>query len=145
LGATLGEQWTTRDLFRRLYAENPREAWLNVPMVDLMRDARSNGLPLAALTNDLSGFHGPEWAPKQDFFALFQVIVDAADTGISKPDPRAFAAGADALGLPPSDIVFIDDMPWNVSAAAEFGLRAIHVSYDEPVPAIEQARDLLGL
>jgi putative hydrolase of the HAD superfamily len=145
LGATLGQQWATRDLINRLYAEIPREVWLNTAMVDLMRDARSADLPLAALTNDLSYFHGADWAPRQDFFALFDVIIDAADTGVLKPDPRAFEAGADALGMAPSDIVFLDDMPWNVSAAAAFGLRAIQVCYDGPEAAIEQTRLLLGL
>jgi putative hydrolase of the HAD superfamily len=145
LGATLGERWSTRDLVERLYAENPREVWLNAAVVELMRDVRAAGLPLGALTNDLSYFHGPDWAPQQDFFSLFQVIVDAADTGVLKPDQRAFAAGADALGLPPSDIVFLDDMPWNVSAASAFGLQAIQVSYDEPEAAITHARSLLGL
>jgi putative hydrolase of the HAD superfamily len=145
LGATLDADWSTRDLIERLYRENPRDVWLNAPMVELMRDARSAGLALGALTNDLSYFHGADWAPQQDFFALFQVIVDAADIGVLKPDPRAFAAGADALGLPPSDIVFLDDMPWNVSAGADFGFHAIRVSYDEPEAAIEQARALLGL
>ncbi len=74
------------------------------------------------------------------------MIVDAADTGVLKPDPRAFAAGADALGLPPAEIVFLDDMPWNVSGGA--GLRVARdpgVSYDEPEAAIAQARSLLGL
>jgi putative hydrolase of the HAD superfamily len=84
-------------------------------------------------------------SPRQDFFALFDVIIDAADTGVLKPDPRAFEAGADALGMAPSDIVFLDDMPWNVSAAAAFGLRAIQVCYDGPEAAIEQTRLLLGL
>jgi putative hydrolase of the HAD superfamily len=145
LGAAVGADWSTRDLIERLYRENPREVWLNAPMVELMREARSAGIGLAALTNDLSYFHGPDWAPKQDFFALFQVIVDAADIGVLKPDPRAFAAGADALGLPAAEIVFLDDMPWNVSAGAGFGFHSIRVSYDEPEAAIAQARGLLGL
>ena len=72
-------------------------------------------------------------------------IVDASVTGVRKPDPRAFGAAARALGLPPGRIVFLDDMPWNVAAAAQAGLLAVRVPPGGPGPAVDTARDLLGL
>ena len=62
-----------------------------------------------------------------------------------KPDPRAFGQGAEALGLPAEQIVFLDDMPWNAEAARQAGMVAVQVPWDDPGPAIEIARNLLGL
>jgi len=73
------------------------------------------------------------------------VIVDASLTGVMKPDPRAFRGGAEALGLPAEQIVFLDDMPWNVDGARQAGMTAIRVPWDDPGPAIDTARNLLDL
>ena len=62
-----------------------------------------------------------------------------------KPDPRAFATGAQALGLEPAQIVFLDDMPWNVAGGLAAGLQAIEVRYADPHLAIDEARTRLGL
>ena len=98
LGAAIGEQWDTRTMINRIY-EGPSEDWLVPEVNELMRDVKAAGLPLGALTNDLEDFHGREWVERQEWLKLFDVIVDASTTGILKPDPRAYAAGADALGL----------------------------------------------
>ncbi len=82
---------------------------------------------------------------QQDYLKLFDVIVDASVTGVRKPDPRAFLAAAEALRRPPGQAVFLDDMPWNVAAAAEVGMLAVQVPQDRPGPAVGAARDLLGL
>jgi putative hydrolase of the HAD superfamily len=113
--------------------------------VDLMTDVKAAGLPLGALTNDLAAFHGPGWVERQEHLKLFDVIVDASLTGVMKPDPRAFRGGTDALGLPAEQIVFLDDMPWNVDGAREAGLTAVRVPWDDPGPAIDTARELLRL
>jgi putative hydrolase of the HAD superfamily len=144
VGAALGETWDTRAMMERLYAL-PREEWLRADVVRLMADTRAAGLPLGALTNDMADFHGPDWVARQDYLRLFDVIVDASVTGVRKPDPRAFGAAARALGLPPGRIVFLDDMPWNVAAAAQAGLLAVRVPPGGPGPAVDTARDLLGL
>ena len=73
------------------------------------------------------------------------VIVDASLTGVMKPDPRAFRGGTEALGLPADRIVYLDDMPWNVEAARQAGMTAVRVPLDGPGPAIDTARELLGL
>jgi putative hydrolase of the HAD superfamily len=143
-GAAVGESWDTRAMMNRLY-ELPREYWLRAQMVDLMTDVKAAGLRLGALTNDMTAFHGPGWVEQQEHLKLFDVIVDASLTGVLKPDPRAFASGAEALGLPAEQIVFLDDMPWNVEGARQAGLKAVRVPWDDPRPAIDTARELLGL
>ena len=98
LGAELGQTWDTRAMITALY-DMPRSEWLVQPTIDLMRDTKAAGLPLGALTNDLQDFHGQDWVRRQDWLRLFDVVVDASLTGVMKPAPEAFAAGAEALGL----------------------------------------------
>jgi putative hydrolase of the HAD superfamily len=100
---------------------------------------------VGALTNDMTAFHGPEWVARQEHLKLFDVIVDASLTGVMKPDPRAFRDGAEALGLPAEQIVFLDDMPWNTEGARQAGMTAVRVPWDDPAPAIDTARELLRL
>ena len=144
LGAAVGETWDFRALMDRFYAL-PEEEWLCAGTIELMTDAKAAGLRVGALTNDMTAFHGPEWVARQQHLKLFDVIVDASLTGVMKPDPRAFRGGADELGVPAEQIVFLDDMPWNVEGARQAGMTAIRVPWDDPVPAIDTARGLLRL
>jgi len=144
LGAAVGETWDTRVLMSRFY-ELPEQEWVCAGTVELMTDAKAAGLRLGALTNDMTAFHGPEWVARQEHLKLFDVIVDASLTGVMKPDPAAFRGGAEALGLPVEQIVFLDDMPWNVEGARQAGMTAIGVPWDDPGPALDTARNLLGL
>ena len=144
LGAALGQTWDTRILMDRFY-ELPEQEWLCAGTVELMTDAKAAGLRVGALTNDMTAFHGPEWIARQEHLKLFDVIVDASLTGVMKPDPAAFRGGIEALGLPAEQIVFLDDMPWNVDGARRAGMAAVRVPWGDPAPAIDTARDLLGL
>jgi putative hydrolase of the HAD superfamily len=144
LGAAVGETWDTRALMDRFY-QLPEHEWLYAPTIELMTDAKAAGLRVGALTNDMTAFHGPEWVARQAHLKLFDVIVDASLTGVMKPDPRAFRDGAEALGVPAGQILFLDDMPWNVEGARQAGMTAVRVPWDNPAPAIDTARALLGL
>lgn len=144
LGAAVGEQWDTRNMINRIY-DSPPEDWLVPDVNELMRDAKAAGVPLGALTNDLEDFHGREWVEGQDWLKVFDVIVDASITKILKPDPRAYALGAEAIGVAPEQIVYLDDMPWNIAGGVAAGLQAIQVGHDDPAPAVAEARRRLGL
>ena len=144
LGAAVGETWDFRALMDRFYAL-PEEEWLCAGTIELMTDVKAAELRVGALTNDMTAFHGPEWVARQEHLKLFDVIVDASLTGVMKPDPRAFRGGTDALGVPAEQIVFLDDMPWNIDGARQAGMTAVRVPWDDPVPAIDTARELLRL
>ena len=144
LGAAIGETWGTRDLMDRFY-QLPESEWLCAATLELMADVKTAGLRLGALTNDMTAFHGPEWVAQQEHLKLFDVIVDASLTGVLKPDPAAFRGGIEAMELPAGQIVFLDDMPWNIEGALRAGLKAVQVPWDDPRPATDIARKLLGL
>ncbi len=47
--------------------------------------------------------------------------------------------------LPAEQVVFPDDMAWNVEGARRAGMTAVQVPWDGPGPAIDTARKLLRL
>ncbi|WP_030910622.1 HAD family hydrolase [Streptomyces sp. NRRL F-5126] len=56
----------------------------------------------------------------------FEAVVCAAEIGVGKPAPAAFAAACEALRLPPGDVVYIGDEPdVDAAAATAAGLAAV--------------------
>lgn len=49
------------------------------------------------------------------------------EIGVRKPDPRAFEALTDTMGVPPERTVFIDDSADNIRACVDLGFRGIHL------------------
>lgn len=90
-----------------------------------LRSLRARGLRLAVLTNfelpsvDLALQHAgidPAW---------FNVLLSSSMLGRSKPDPDTYLAAADALELPPSACLFVDDILENVEGACAVGMRGV--------------------
>jgi putative hydrolase of the HAD superfamily len=59
------------------------------------------------------------------FAEMTDLIIYSHEEGIAKPDPRIFKLTCDRLGVPPGEIVFLDDSERIVAAACEFGIHAI--------------------
>lgn len=77
------------------------------------------------------------------FPELFDGVVISGEEGIRKPDPEIYALGAERIGLPPADVVFVDDLPGNLKPARELGMGTVHhVRAEETIPQLE---DLLGV
>lgn len=76
------------------------------------------------------------------------VWVDAArsavEIGAAKPDPRAYQAIADALGVPLSACLVLDDKPPLVEGARQAGARAVLVCRGE-APSVAHLTDLYQL
>lgn len=143
LGAELGQTWDAHTMFSRL--GDAETGYVNDCVIALIVDAKAAGIAVCALTNDLVDFHGRPWVERQDWLALFDSVIDASVTGVLKPDPRAYAAAARVLRLPPERIVYLDDMPCNVEGGRLAGFHAIEVTYAEPDAAVAEARSLLAL
>ncbi len=58
-------------------------------------------------------------------FEHFDVVIDSSDVGIRKPDPRIYKALIDRVGEPAEAIVFVDDLPENLPAAADLGINTV--------------------
>ena len=61
-------------------------------------------------------------------FARFDHVIESAKAGVRKPDPRIYAMMCDALGVSPSECVYLDDLGINCKPAAAMGMAAIKVT-----------------
>jgi putative hydrolase of the HAD superfamily len=55
------------------------------------------------------------------FSQMTDVIIYSHETGLSKPDPRIYRLACDRLGILPEEMIFVDDLEPNVTAAVELG------------------------
>lgn len=88
-----------------------------IPTGDYVVGMLSNNVPVLAdrVRNDLRMQRIEHW-------------VFSHEIGVRKPDPRAYQALSDALGVPPEATVFIDDAERNVAAARSAGFKTIHMT-----------------
>lgn len=142
VGTALGRPgWALQEFMHLLFAHSG----LRPGAERLVADARAGGIPVGVLTNDLRAFHGEDAMTSHPFLAGVDVLVDGSDTGVLKPDPRAYATAAQRLGLAPGEIVFVDDMPWSVEGARRAGMVTVLLDYRDPDAAFDAARAAVGL
>ncbi len=111
----------------------------------LILDAKAAGLPVGALTNDLTAFHDQAWIDRMSVIREFDVLVDGRRDGVMKPDPAAYRLVAERLGVAPEDCVFVDDQPGNLAGAEAVGMVPVHLDPVDPESGFAEARRLLGL
>jgi HAD superfamily hydrolase (TIGR01509 family) len=68
----------------------------------------------------------------------------SCNTGIRKPDPRAFTGAAEALGVPSEACLFVDDRPVNCAAARAVGMQALEFRSASELAAELARRGLLA-
>ena len=74
---------------------------------------------------------------------LFDGWVISGEEGIRKPDPAIYALGAERIGLPPEEIVFVDDLRGNLKPAREMGMATVHhVRAQETIAQLEELLDV---
>jgi putative hydrolase of the HAD superfamily len=133
-----------RSMFRSITAVVPDELF-DDDAVALMRDARAVGRRVGVLSNDAYAIQGHAFFDAHPAFHELDAFVDASDIGVSKPEPGAYRAAAEALGLATEDVVFLDDAAENVEGARAVGMFGIQVDPGQATDAFAKARELLGL
>ncbi|HEY1918136.1 MAG TPA: HAD-IA family hydrolase [Streptosporangiaceae bacterium] len=111
----------------------------------LVADVQAAGLSAGVLSNDLAAFHDDDWLDRQEMLRTVDVVVDASVEAVLKPDPEIYLIAARRLGVPPERVVFVDDIPWNVTGAQAVGMTAFLLDLAEPGLAFGLARKALGL
>lgn len=56
---------------------------------------------------------------------LFDEVILSNEEGVTKPNPLAYEAAAERLGLPPDECIMIDDRPENCRGAEATGMKSI--------------------
>lgn len=145
VGRLLGEDWTEMATFvRRARGADPA-AVIRPEALAAIGAARAAGCRLAILSNELDLFYGADFRRRLPLLSSFELIVDATHSGVLKPDPRAYAAVTDGLGLPAGACVFVDDQVRNVEGARRAGWHAVHFDVRDPAAGYAQALALLDV
>jgi epoxide hydrolase-like predicted phosphatase len=77
-----------------------------------------------------------------DVRAEFDVYVNSALVGLSKPDPSIYRLTLERLDVEPKQAVFLDDLVRNVDSAREVGIHAIQ--FVNPQTSLADLEALLG-
>jgi putative hydrolase of the HAD superfamily len=145
VGRLIGKDWTSMMQFVQRARGAEAELVLRPEARAAILAAKADGVRLAILSNELDLFYGVEFRKKFPLIEHFEVIIDATYTKILKPDPRAYALCLEALKLPASACVFVDDQLKNVEGARAVGIPTIHFDVTNPKSSYAQALALLGV
>lgn len=111
----------TREAIARYCYESARSCTAEArPMLEEL----AQDYPLVLVSN----FYGNLEAVITDFglAEYFKAVIESARVGVRKPDPAIFRLGAEALGLPPEEILVIgDSMDNDILPAASLGCRTL--------------------
>ncbi|MGH1415212.1 MAG: HAD-IA family hydrolase [Pelagimonas sp.] len=140
-----GNTWTEMSQFVRAARGAEPAKIIRPQALEAIARTKAAGLKLAILSNELDLFYGSDFRGKLPFLADFDVIHDATHTGILKPDPRAYTACLDLLGLPPQACVFVDDQARNIKGAQAVGMATVQFDVARPAASYSEALRLLGL
>lgn len=95
----------------------------NEPLLDYFDSLRSR-CRTAILSNSFVGARERE-NQRYGYEARCELVVYSHEEGLEKPDPRSYLLVCDRLGIPPAEIVFVDDVGANVVAARDLGMRGV--------------------
>jgi putative hydrolase of the HAD superfamily len=134
IGGRMGVQ-ETDGLVDRLFAGiRPDGA-----MVAAVKRAKAAGVRTGLLSNSM----GAGRYDRKSFPELFDGVVISGEVGLHKPQPEIFRLGAERVGLPPEECVFVDDLRENCEGAEAVGMTAVlHRGAETTLPELE---DLLGV
>ena len=121
-------------LIERLFAGVAPDA----AMIDAVRSARAQGIVTGLLSNS--------WGTATDYDGLgdiFDARVISAFEGMRKPDPRIYPIAAERMGLHPREIVFVDDLGFNLKPAKELGMATVR--HEDAAATIAELERLLGV
>ena len=93
-------------------------------LFDLIQNLNADGIPVGLMSNNTLDLHDTLIALNAD--SLFSAIVISAEIGVMKPDPAAYHAILNVMGVAPEQAIFIDDFMRNVEGARAIGMEAIH-------------------
>ena len=144
ISALLGRPLSWPEVTRAMF-ETPAGLAVRPEGRVLVGDARAAGRRTGLLTSKLVAFLSRELVERSDFLSSFDVLLDESETGVAKPDPRAYDQAAAAMGLDPPAIVFVDDDPANVAGATAAGMAGVTFDIADPVGSFARVRRRLGL
>jgi putative hydrolase of the HAD superfamily len=130
-GGTAADYWTAilgtppdAELLSRL-VERDVASWLhlNPATLRLLDSLHAAGTPVSLLSN--APYELARELERLAHLQPFRRLLFSADLALVKPDPHCYRAALGELGADPADVVFVDDRPANIEAAAALGMTGI--------------------
>lgn len=108
------------------YLTRYEQAWCAFDdAVPTLRRVRDAGLVTALLTNG-DGVHQRRKLDRTGLAAHLDVVVASGDLPAGKPDPRAFAAACEILGVAPDSVLMVgNDVVKDYQGSLDAGMRAV--------------------
>ena len=144
ISALLGQRQSWPEVTRAMF-DTPAGLAVRPEAPALIADARAAGLRTGLLTSKLVAFLSREVVARSELLSSFDVLLDESETGVAKPDPRAYEQAASAMGLDQAGIVFVDDDPANVAGADAAGMAGVHFDVTDPAGSFTRVRHQLRL
>ncbi|HET6479617.1 MAG TPA: HAD family hydrolase [Actinoplanes sp.] len=89
-----------------------RDNWALRPGIpEALHTAATANIPLAVVSNTLSGAAHRDFLDKADIGRFFAVQIYSDEAGVRKPNPQMIWNATDELGLSPEDCWFVGDTP----------------------------------
>ena len=101
------------------------QGWMLFPeTLDVLHELKNRQLKLGIISNFDSRIYTV--LESLHIRSFFDAVVLSSETGYSKPDRKIFEAAIQAIGLPPSEILFVGDSPKDdVEAGIQAGLTSV--------------------
>ena len=104
-------------------------------------------LTTGCITNNIASMTEAEdgrlgWHAVVALDELFDVVIESSRVGVRKPDPKIYELVCEAMGVEPSEVVFLDDLGVNLKPAAAMGMTTIKVV--DATRAIAELQEVVG-
>lgn len=116
-------------------------------MVAALDWLKAHDYRIGCITNNVPSPQGGSNTDRAEHIAAilmrFDQVIESSKVGIRKPDPAIYRMACEALGVDPTQCVYLDDLGINCKPAAALGMATIKVSSGEQALAdLEAVLDL---
>ena len=111
---------------------------------ELVTEVRAAGVPCYLATNQ-DNLRASYMRRLLGYDELLDGTYYSCEVGAAKPAAPYFLHIADDLGVAPRELVFVDDSPVNVEAAAELGVAAVLWDHEQGVDVLRERLTALGV
>ena len=111
---------------------------------DLVTAVRAAGVPCYLATNQ-DNLRASYMRRLLGYDELLDGTYYSCEVGAAKPEAPYFLHIADDLGVAPRELVFVDDAPVNVEAAAELGVAAVLWDHEQGIDVLRERLAALGV
>lgn len=140
----LGQELRGADVLA-LLAGNIRPA-----MVSALDRLKADGYRIGCITNNVKSGNGAGMTSSAEkaeavteVMARFEHVIESSKVGVRKPDPKIYQMMCEAMGVAPSECIYLDDLGINCKPASMLGMHAIKVTSGEQ--ALADLGTVLGM